>query len=109
MNRNRNRNQLIRSAVVIFGALCMTGSLFAEVSPRSLLDLSAESELSRMKTENGASISLADADGTPALQLFFPKTNGYPGVDIAPPEGKWDLSAYRGVEAVIINNGSKKI
>ncbi len=78
-------------------------------SPTSAENLLNLSDTSSYKTENGASVSIADEGGSPVLKMSFPKSGSYPGVDMKPMGGKWDLSAFSGVQAEVVNTTSTSL
>lgn len=69
-----------------------------------LVDL-GQLDQSDLKAENNATAEIADK----AVKMTFPEDKSYPGVNIKAPEGTWDLSAYRGVVAEVVNNGPAKL
>jgi|GEM_PF-878020 len=69
----------------------------------------ASADLTAFKTENNASLSLAEAGASRVLRVDFPTAGGYPGFNIPVPPGGWDLSAYAGLEAEIANTGATKL
>ncbi|HEY0306616.1 MAG TPA: glycoside hydrolase family 16 protein [Acidobacteriaceae bacterium] len=61
-------------------------------------------------TTTSAAVTVTNVrqSGSPALQVTIPPaTTGYPGIDIAAPGGKFDLSAYGHVDIRIFNPGEK--
>lgn len=72
-----------------------------------LLDF-ASLDAGTLKTENAAAVAVVDDAGAKAVELTFPASQGYPGVDFE-EGGPWDLSAYAGVEVVVENKGSGKV
>lgn len=82
-----------------------------EAQPFSLINLADPSAASLVKpNENlGDTQFTVDASGI-HVTVKAEGQAGYPGVAIAPPEGKpWDLSAYGHVEARITNTGESRI
>ncbi len=73
----------------------------------SLIDF-ASLDVASLKTENSAEVAVVEDGGTKALQLNFPASQGYPGVDFE-EGGPWDLSAAAGVEVAVENKGSGKV
>jgi len=58
-----------------------------------------------LAAENGASVTV-DKEG---VHLAFPASKGYPGFDLAAPDGTWDLSGFKGVAVEIANDGGAKV
>src|SRR5690606_33127344 len=74
-----------------------------------VLDLS-EVDVSEITTEHGASVSKATAGNEPVLEIEFPQSGSYPGVDLPKPsEGQWDLSAHKSLEVKITNKGPARL
>lgn len=69
----------------------------------------AELDAGALKTEDAASVSVEEDGSGKALKLAFSESKGYPGVDLPAPDGHWDLSAFRGVEADVTNLGPGKV
>lgn len=68
----------------------------------------ASLDVAALKTENAAEVAVVDEGGAKAVELSFPASQGYPGVDFE-AGGPWDLSAYAGVEVMVENKGSGKV
>ncbi len=80
----------------------------APVKGETLVAIS-DASLASIDTENGASASIVDVDGSKAVQFDFPKSSTYPGINFVPPAGAWNLSQYGGVQTEITNSSSKKV
>ncbi|MDQ8208691.1 glycoside hydrolase family 16 protein [Coraliomargarita sp. SDUM461003] len=88
----------------------ITLPLAASTTPASPVVMApASAELSSFLTENKASVSIIDLDQSKVLELAFPTGSGYPGINLPVPADGWDLSAYAGLEAEIVNTGSARI
>tara|TARA_R100000027_G_scaffold67501_1_gene66578 strand:+ start:2631 stop:5588 length:2958 start_codon:yes stop_codon:yes gene_type:complete len=93
-------------------ALCVALALplSAQTTPESAtLMVPASTSITSYKTENNASVSIVDVDQAKALRIDFPASNTYPGVNVPVPAGGWNLSAYAGIEAEIINTSSSRL
>ncbi|MBK1858127.1 family 16 glycosylhydrolase [Cerasicoccus arenae] len=66
--------------------------------------MSSAEAINSSETENGASVSIEDG----ALKVSFDKSSSYPGVNLRPAGGAWNLSEYGGVEMTFVNNGPEK-
>lgn len=67
-------------------------------------------DLTAFKTEHGTTLSLQKAStGSPALEVTFPQSGGFPGIDFPIPEGMWDLSSYNGIEVDLINISQNRL
>lgn len=101
MNKLRNW----RATLALLACSAITVSAASE---KTLFEPS-EASVAKLKTENGASASLASENGSPALELSFPKSGTYPGVDFPPPNGAWNLKEFGGIEATVTNNTSSRL
>lgn len=72
-----------------------------------LIDLAALDAAS-LKTENAAGVAVVDDGGAKVVELRFPASQGYPGVDFE-DGGPWDLSAFAGIEVEVENRGTGKV
>lgn len=92
-------------------AMALTLSAFAQTAPPASGELvkTAELDASDFKTEGGAAVALAEDSGAKVIKLTFPESKGYPGADFPKPDGGWDLSEFRAVEADLVNNGPAKV
>ncbi len=99
-------------AIAIAIASCLAvHPLRADAPPESgsLLDIAALSDASGIKVENGAAASLGDASGAKAVKLDFPGNGSYPGADLPPSGGMWNLTGYTGVAVTVTNAGTAKV
>lgn len=88
--------KLLLSLVLGFATVAVAGE--------NLIDL-AKLDASSLRTESGATVA-AENEG---LKLSFPASKGYPGVDLAAPDGTWDLSTFKGVVVELANEGGTKV
>jgi hypothetical protein len=97
-------------------AAALAAALLAFAPPRAtaadlpLIDFAAPGAESRVKVGHGCdsqvSTKIAEAAGKKALAISIqPGPAGYPGVEIKPEHGSWDLSAYDHVEVRVVNTG----
>ncbi|MDQ3813728.1 MAG: glycoside hydrolase family 16 protein, partial [Armatimonadota bacterium] len=69
----------------------------------------AEKVTAAIRTEGGATVSVAEADGAKVLQAQFPAGNGYPGFEMPVTEGGWNLSAFGGAQVDVTNTGESEV
>lgn len=72
-----------------------------------LLDPAAPDALAALRPagQPDAALRLVDDGGTPAVEFACAAGHDYPGVELRPAAGAWDLSAYSGIELVVANAG----
>lgn len=76
---------------------------------RPLIDLAAAGTEAQFKLSSDQ-VSVAVAQGAPGVVVTIqPGKEGYPGVNLSPQEGKWDLSDFGHIETRIANLGDKPI
>ncbi|WPJ95202.1 glycoside hydrolase family 16 protein [Coraliomargarita algicola] len=93
-------------------ALCsaITSPLIGSTSPESNAIMApASTDVSSFQTEHQATLSIVDVDNSKALQVNFPASNSYPGLNLPMPADAWNLSAYAGLEAEIVNTSSERL
>ena len=91
-------------------ALVASASMgYSADAQRPLIDLAAAGVEAQFKPSSDQ-VSVAGAQGAPgAVVTIQPGKEGYPGIDLSPREGKWDLSKFGHIEARIANLGDKPI
>jgi beta-glucanase (GH16 family) len=91
-------------------ALVATASMgYSADAQRPLIDLAAAGADAQFKPSSNQ-VSVAGAQGAPgAVVTIQPGKEGYPGITLSPPEGKWDLSDFGHIEARIANLSDKPI
>lgn len=73
---------------------------------KSLLNITDDLDLTALKPDD-VSLGLVKKDGQDMIQVDSGIDKPWPGFSITPPEGKWDLTAYRYVAVDIENLGDK--
>ncbi|HEY0945796.1 MAG TPA: hypothetical protein VGD81_11030, partial [Opitutaceae bacterium] len=96
------------STVCAAGALALSAHAGAPPASPELM-VPATADLAAFKTEKNPVLSLADAGGAKVLQVEFPASDSYPGINLPIPGGSWDLSAYAGIEIEVANTSSIRI
>lgn len=107
-------NPWMRTAVAALGIAWLALPTPGIAADQPLLDFGAEGVESRVKPAYGCDkqVSTRIVEGTQkkALEVTIqPGPAGYPGVELKPEHGSWDLSAFDHVEAHILNNGDKPL
>lgn len=95
--RNHFRTPLALAASAVI-------AITLHAAPPVLFDFDGDNG-SMLKPENGARVEVSGGE----IILSFDASGGYPGVDIPPPDGTWDLSAFSAIEAEIVNDGPGKV
>lgn len=84
--------------------------LSASTTPTSIEVMApASADLSSFKAEHNPTLSIVDVDGSKALRVEFPTGSNYPGFNLPVPADGWNLSAYAGIEAEIVNAGTARL
>ncbi len=96
------------SLLALFVALTLP--LAAQTTPETAELLApASASISSFKTEHNSTLSIVDVDHSKALRVEFPASKSYPGLNIPVPSAGWNLSAYAGIEAEIVNTGTSRL
>jgi beta-glucanase (GH16 family) len=96
-------------AVLLLAMLCPSWS--AETASKPLLDLAKdgiEKRFAPSSDQVGVARS-ADPAASGVVVTIKPGKDGYPGVDLKPEGGAWDLAAFGRIEARVANTGSKPL
>lgn len=81
----------------------------ADTAPKPLIDLAADGAEKRF-APSGEQVTVAHSAATPGVAVTIkPGKDGYPGIDVKPDGGAWNLSAYGHVEARLTNTGAKPL
>lgn len=96
-------------SLILAHLLVVTGLAVAQVPTSHFKDL--------LQTKPEITSSCAQVSVTPSadpaapglLVNVAPGEEGYPGLDLVPPDGKWDLSEFGHVEAKFVNTGDKPV
>lgn len=104
MKNNEKHNYLVS----MLGVCAMLYCLESHAADQPIIDFSKEGIASQIKVAGGdARFTIVDSQKGKCLEVTC--TGGsYPGVEITPTAGSWDLSAYGGVEADMANTGAEK-
>lgn len=90
-------------------AALLSAACAADSAPKPLVEFKPGFDVDSLKLENEAEAKITTVDGTSVLEMKIPAGKNYPGIVFSSPDGKWDLSAYQGVEAVVTNTSSKPL
>lgn len=110
------KTRVVRTFTIsAFALMALISPLFAaDAAPgtKPLLDLSADGAEKRFSPSNGtgqqASVTRSQDPAAPGLVVTFaPGAAGYPGVELKPESGVWDLSSFGHVAARVTNVGTK--
>ncbi|MBN8527337.1 MAG: glycoside hydrolase family 16 protein, partial [Planctomycetes bacterium] len=73
-----------------------------------LLDPAAADVLTRLAPSGqpDAAVRVVDDGGAKAIEFACAADRDYPGVEVRPAAGSWDLSAFSGIEVVVANAGA---
>ena len=100
----------IRSAVLciaLFAVAAPFAARGADAPEKPLLDLAAPDAVNRF-APTSADVTAVAADGG-ILVTVNPGNDGYPGVDLKPESGTFDLTGYGHVEVRVTNTGTKPL
>jgi beta-glucanase (GH16 family) len=90
--------------------IAMTAMLWAALgaaqAPRTLFDFEGPPPTVEPQ---GATAEVIHEDGEGALRIEFPPAQGWPGVSLPAPEGRWDLSEFDRVQADVRNLGDAPV
>jgi len=94
---------------LVFALTVLVLSAPVRSAEKVLLDSTRPDESVRLEAEQGATISRAGAADAARLLLHTPASKGWPGLRLVPKAGRWDLSAWSGVEVAVRNVGKQAL
>jgi hypothetical protein len=102
--------QPFSSPLVHFRVLLLSGALGlfltsgapADDAPTPVVTISPQTDLTAF-TSNKCTLSLDTENGASVLKMVLPANQGFPGFVVKPSGGTWDLSAAKGVSALVTN------
>ena len=99
----------IRPYCILAGVLvCASAVLSAEVlAEQVLFDFDKDFDVRTVKTQD-AKVSLTARDGGRALRIATGRKVTWPGITLAAPAGRWDLSPFEHVALDVSNVGTTR-